>query len=243
MIPLRGVVVGGVNVGETHRIVRLLTAEEGRVALFARGARASKRRWAGLLEPGTVLHVERARGRGSLAALASADPIHLPRHARAELERIALLAYSCELCAALAPEGEAAVKLERLLEVCLLVLEGEPTPGVRTRLALEAKALTFAGIAPALVRCATCGAALDDDGGLARFDAESGGAIHPRCGSGQHVSVADLAVLEELRRTPLAASAGDPAGHATPWLLANFARHQLARELNSVSLLRDLMPG
>ena len=50
--PYTGVVVQLRNAGESDRVVELLTVEEGRLALYARGARASRKRFAGVLDDG-----------------------------------------------------------------------------------------------------------------------------------------------------------------------------------------------
>lgn len=234
---LEAVVVGTFDLGEADRIVRLLSAERGRTAALARGARSSRRRFAGLFEPGHRVRLELRSGRGELPLVAGADLVAAPRRAREDLDRLALLAYGCELCAALAPEHHPAPQLHKLLTVWLDGLEAEACPGVATRLALEAKALTFAGLAPALLRCAACGEPLDAP---AVFDAESGGALHARCGGGRPVRPEDLRALEALRRTPLAGTPGLEAPAAVAWLLSDFARHQLGHDLRSRRLLEDL---
>jgi DNA repair protein RecO (recombination protein O) len=231
---IEGVVVGTTDLGEADRILRLLTAEEGRVAVVARGARRSHKRFAGVGELGTQLRVERGRGKG-LRPIVRVDRLGGPVRARDDLERIALLAYGCELCAALAPEGAPAEKLHQLLLHWLAILEADPRPDRASRVALEAKALTFAGLAPTLVTCAVCGAALGDP---AVFDAEAGGGLHARCGGGRPVAAADLLAIERLRRTPLA----ETPGLAAPleWLLSDFVQHQLGRALASRTWLAAL---
>ncbi len=232
------IVVGGTNLGESDRVIRFLSPTEGRVALVARAARASRRRFAGLLELGNRLTVQRQRGRGSLQRLVSVDRVSTPSLARTELERIALLAYGCELCAALAPEGGPAPRLHRLLEVWLDVLEGATPPGVSSRLALEAKALTFAGLAPALVLCARTGAPLPPRAG---FDPSAGGAV---ASGGKAVPASELVTLEGLRRTPLSETPTQrPPGASVHWVLADFIEYQLGRPLRSRPLLTDLAGG
>jgi DNA repair protein RecO (recombination protein O) len=233
---LEAIVVGAVDLGESDRIVRLLSAEEGRGSVVARGARSSRRRFAGATELGTRVRVGRNRTTG-LPAATALERLDGPNRARSEIERIALLAYGAELCAALAPEGLAAVKLYRLLVRWLEVLEADPRPDDASRVALETKALTFAGLAPALVVCSACRERLTDP---AVFDAESGGGLHARCGGGRSVAVASLWVAEALRRTPLADAPGVPVPDDLRWLLSDFAQHQLGRPLHSRALLATL---
>lgn len=233
---IEGIVVGSVDLGEADRILRLLTPNEGRVSVVARGARSSRRRFGAASELGTRVYVVRA-SRGSPPSVSTLDRIDGPNRARTELERIGLLAYGCELCAALAPEGSAAEKLYLLLVSWLALLEGDPRPDDASRLALEAKAVTFAGLAPALVRCVRCGEELFDP---VTFDPDAGGAQHARCGGGLAVSVRALAVIEELRRTPLAETPGRPIPREARWLLADFVQYQLGRPLVSRTWLASM---
>ena len=66
---IEGIVVGLVDLGEADRIVRLLTADEGRTSVLARGARGSRRRYGGVFELGARVQVERGRGRGPLPSV------------------------------------------------------------------------------------------------------------------------------------------------------------------------------
>ena len=64
-LKLRAIVLRTVDYGESDRVVTLLTAERGKLAAFARGARASRRRFGGALEPFTLLAVEARERRGA----------------------------------------------------------------------------------------------------------------------------------------------------------------------------------
>lgn len=236
-----GIVVGSADFGEAHRIVRFLAADRGRVSVLARGARTSKKRFAGMLDPGTRLRVQLVRGRGSLWVMGDTDRLGGPKRAREELERIAMLAYACEVCGALASEEQPAPKLMKLLLVFLALLEADPTPGAASVLALEAKALTFSGLAPALVRCAECGDLLDDGGESLVFDPAAGGALHARCGGGRAVSGALLKQLERLRRTPLADTVSQGVPNSSLRLLAHTVEAHLGRGLRSRSLVDDVV--
>jgi len=233
---MRGwIVVGGLDYGESDRIVRFLTPENGRMDALGRRARASKRRFAGALELGNRVVVEMGKARGSLPVLHSADVLSTPTLARKELERLALLNWGCELCAALAPEGGDGAKLYRLLEVWLELLERDDgAPGAASRLALEAKALTFAGLTPSLLLDARDGSRL---GGWVGFSLEAGGGIvWP--GHGKRMQASALASLEHLRQTPLNETLHlPPPEGAVHWLLADFTEYHLGRELKSRSML------
>ena len=228
--PVEGLVVGSVDLGDADRILRVLTPLEGRVSVVVRRARS---RSGAATAPGTSVRIAIARARDGLRVARAVEAISSPVRARDTLGRIALLAYGCELCGALAPEVAPAPRLHGLLGAWLQRLEGQDEPGACCRLALEAKALTFAGLAPALLRCAACGEVLDDP---AVFDAEAGGGLHARCGGGLRVPAGALQALDALLRTPLAEIAEGPPP-SPPFLLAGFAEHHLGRGLQSRALL------
>jgi len=236
---VEAIVVGGLDIGESDRIVFLLSDRLGRTRAIARGARKSKKRFAGKLDPGCRLDLTIRKGRGSLASITGIELISGPRYAREDLDRLAFLTYGCEICAALAPEDHATPKLFGLLGVWLLLLEGDITPGSPARIAFEAKALTFAGLTPSLVRCASCGDPLDDP---AVFDPESGGGLHSRCGGGRRIATRTLAEFERWRRTPLRdlVDKNTPLRTEEVWVLSDFIRYQLGRALKTRALLEDL---
>ncbi|MBN2798922.1 MAG: DNA repair protein RecO [Deltaproteobacteria bacterium] len=231
---IRGVVTGAMDYREADRIVRLLSASHGRVSLLLRDARRSRRRFVGLGDVGNEVSVEVRPGRGELLLVTGGEVLRAPSRARDDLERLALLWYGAEVCSALAPEGQACERLPRLLEVWIDLLE-TLTPGSLARTALEAKALTFAGLAPSLVRCAACGERLTDP---AVFGHGHGGAMHQGCGEGVRVEARHLLELEAARRTPLA-DLGAAEGYGG-WLLSDFITYQLGRALLSRALLEEV---
>lgn len=234
MQALTGVVVGHQDLGETDRILRFLTAERGRVDLVARGARASRKRFGGVLELGNRVRVLPARSRGGLGRIQEVELLKAVDRARSDLDRIALLAYGCELLGAMAGHDLPEPKQTRLLVVWLELLEMDAVAGVASRLALEAKALTFAGVLPSLTHCAACREPLVDP---VVFGWESG-AMHAVCGRGESVLSEVLARLEALRRLPLFATLDEEA--PCTWILSDLVQHHTRRELRSRSLLADL---
>ncbi len=194
---LTAIVVGRQDYGESDRILRLLTPDEGKVSVLARGAR---RRHAGL-DIGVTAVVRLRRGRGDLETLVSGEAIAGHVHLRDGLGRLATAIYACELCGALAREGQPELRLYGLLDMALTLLDAngeDPQPAFL--LGLEGKALTFAGIGPVLDRCVVCADPIEVGMG---FSIEAGGLLHRRCGSGEPVTQAYAAALEAARRAPL----------------------------------------
>lgn len=227
-------VVGRQDLGDSDRIVRVLTAR-GVVDVVARAARASRRRFGGALEVGTRLRAWIQRSRGSLPWLAEVEVEAVPRRARDAYDRLVLLGYGAEVVSALGERGEDD-RLLRLLLSWLDRLEDERDLGPSSRVSLEVKALTFAGLAPVLVRCAACGGELDAE---MAFSNEAGGAVHVRCGTGARVSAEGLLWMEALRRTPLAEAERGISPVDARWLAADFIEAQIGRALRARALWVD----
>ncbi|MBL8952269.1 MAG: DNA repair protein RecO, partial [Myxococcaceae bacterium] len=92
------IVLSGVDYGEADRIVTLFTVGRGRLSAFAAGARKSKRRFPGALEPGTHLKARLVERRGDTYRLDAADVVSSFHHLRGDLGRIARSLYALELC-------------------------------------------------------------------------------------------------------------------------------------------------
>ena len=193
---------------------------------MVRGARGARR---SAIEAGARIRVELRHGRSELPSAGELAIRAAPRRPREDLLRFAYLGWGCDLVPRLAPEHGESERLFGLLEAWLEALEAEAPMGPPHRLALEAKALTFAGLRPVLERCARCGQPIEAP---MVFSAEAGGAAHARCAGGLSISPAWLARVEQLRRTPLREI--DATLDVRPaWALADFAQHQLGRALPS----------
>ncbi len=199
---LDAVVVGHQDYRESDRIVRLLTPTRGRVDALARGARSSKRRFAGALVVGNHIQAYIKRGRGTLDFLEDADLIDARLHIRTDLDRIALAAFACELCASPARADHPEPRFFGLLQTALVVLDAtEGVPAAGWRAGLCTKASTFAGLRPHLQHCAVCREAATAPMGWLPL---SGGAVHRDCdAAGDPVTLDWLAAVHHALHTPL----------------------------------------
>lgn len=235
------IVVGQHDFGESDRIVRMVSPEHGLIAAMAKGARGSRKRYAGALDIGNRVEIEVRPSRGDLWRMYGATLNDGRLGVRDDLLKMALMGTFCEIVGALSREADPSPRRYGLLDTALLLLDGMTgAPGSAFRAAFEAKALTFAGLAPCLTRCARCDAPLSAP---LRFSWESGGAVHEHCGSGVRVSTDLLERLEYGRRTPMAELIDDelPDGHSG--LLLDFLEHQLGRPLRTRAWLNSLERG
>jgi DNA repair protein RecO (recombination protein O) len=243
-VELEAILVGQSDYRESDRIVKLLCAEHGLISAVARSARASRRRFGGSLDPGNRLAAILKRGRGELWHLQEVTLLDGRTHSRSDLDRLTLLVYACEAIAALARRDYAEPQLFGLLQVACLLIDAAPTPpGALFRMALEAKALTFAGLTPGLVRCVDCTEPLRS-GGPWTFDPTRGGALHHRCdrNGGRPISLRWLNTIEGGRRTPLKDLTAATAPPGPAWLLAEIIEAHTEQPLRSRSVLVSLNP-
>jgi DNA repair protein RecO (recombination protein O) len=182
---LSAVVLRTVDYADADRVVTLLSRERGKLVAFARGARASRRRFGGGLEPFTQVTAELAE-RGGGDAMARLDSVSVERsfhHVRGDLARIGCAAYASELAGALVRDHEPHEALFDLLVDYLGRLDDAPARPAELRV-FELGALEAAGFQPRLDACARCGEAAGDGGDGAAFSPADGGLLCERCQAG-----------------------------------------------------------
>lgn len=196
---LRAVVLRTVDYGERDRVVTLFSRERGKLSAFARGARSSRRRFGGALEPFTLLAAELTERGGDLWVLDDAGVERGFGNVRGDLARIACASYAVELSRELVRDAQPHEELFDGLVAYLTLLDGAPARPWDLR-RFELDALRAAGLQPALVECARCGRPAG--AGPARFDPLQGGVLCAACAptGGAGARPIDARVLEALRR-------------------------------------------
>jgi DNA repair protein RecO (recombination protein O) len=177
-------VLRSADVGESDRILHLLVPAGGRLTAVAKGARRSRRRFAGTLDLFNHLRIEvERRGTRSLARLEHATLLEAFTPLRADSARFALGCTLIELLDRLAPEGAAGADGSRLFDFALgaLRLVAARVPDARLRTLLELRALDALGLRPELGRCVRCGERVE--GGRVDFLVAEGGPRCARCGA------------------------------------------------------------
>lgn len=179
--------------GESDRVIVLLTPTLGKVDAAARNARASKRRFAGGLAPGMRGRAALARPRraqSDLLRLHGFEPTAPFDEVGRDLTRFAYVAYVCELTDQLVTGQDPEPALFAELCATLGILVERPNPPRPVDLqAFELALLRGLGIVPALDRCGVCGepveeARLEEPPPSARvpFSAARGGVLCDRHG-------------------------------------------------------------
>lgn len=173
-----GVVLRTIPLRESDLLIVLYTDRLGRVTAVARGARKSRRRFAGAL---SLLVLGRyqlgRRPRGELWGLDSAEVVREWTQLSSDVVAVAHASYVAELVEAMLPaEVPEPAALDLIVAAWDALAAGGPSPGALR--AVELALLDLAGHRPAIDRCAACGVELDPG---AVFDPLRGGAICRTC--------------------------------------------------------------
>jgi DNA repair protein RecO (recombination protein O) len=261
---LTAIVLRTVDTGEADRVVTLLSRERGKVAAFARGARVSRRRFGGALEPFTLLRAElRERPGAELLRLESVAPLDAFGGIRGDLARIACAAYAVELARDLVRDHQAHEDLFDLLAAYLAAVDAAPALPAGLR-AFELGALRAAGLLPRLDACARCGhphppmpppgrgeEGVAARGGLLRLDPAHGGVLCGACASlaspgAPSLSREAAAALARLAAGALAAAEAErlspQEGREARDALGAFLEHHLGHRLAARRFLDEVAP-
>ncbi len=175
------VVLRSIRYGEADRVLHLYSADRGRIGAIAKGARRTRSKLGGRLEPLSCVRLILHQGRGDLCTVSSADTVHAHpalRETRAPLERAS---EACEAVLRLLDSAEPNSAAYNLLRNQLAVLDANPQAATRAQsLAFRLKLLLAAGFAPELASCANCGE-VDQ---IVGFSPAAGGIVCGGCESG-----------------------------------------------------------
>ncbi len=149
------IVLRQINYGESDLIVSLLTAEQGVLRGYARGARKSIKRFGPALEPFSQIEIRWQPGRGELLTLLDADLIASRQGLRLSLTSLALASYAVEVLEMLLPQGEGQLELFALLRGYLDCLAAQGDPAL-ARLLFELRLVQHLGYIPHLLHCSEC---------------------------------------------------------------------------------------
>ncbi len=169
--------------GDTSRILRVLTPEYGVRSLIAKGAASPRSRFGGVLEPFTEGEAQFVlRENRDLLTLSGFSLLRSRQGIGRDLTSFAGASLAAEIVlrfATVEPQPE----LFSALSSALDRLADPATNPVSESLSTIWTVVASFGLQPRMDACVRCGVALEaDEGG--RFDADAGGIVCKRCGSG-----------------------------------------------------------
>lgn len=231
------------KLGESDRIVTLLTRRHGRVRAVAKGVRRTTSRFGGRLEPFGHIDIQCAEGR-SLDVVSQVEGINL--YARQFLDdyaRYTVASAIAETAERLTPiEREPSLRLFQLSLGALRSLAAGEHAGSLVLDAYLLRAMSAAGWAPALRDCAVCGSV----GQHRAFSVPAGGCVCPDCrpAGAARPAMATLELMAALCEGDwtLADASGAPARREASGLVAAHLQWHLERGLRSLPLVERAEP-
>ena len=231
------------KLGESDRIITLLTRRHGRLRAVARGVRRTMSRFGARLEP--FGHVD-------LQLAGSPEGVGSPLHSVSQVEAVALYGKQFltdypryTAASAIAETAERLTPIERepslrLFQLTLGALKALAAGEHAGGLVLDAyllRAMATAGWAPAIADCAVCGT----PGRHAAFSVPAGGAVCPDCRppGAAHPAPATLALMSALTEGdwPVADASEPPVRRECSGLVAAHLQWHMERALRSLPLV------
>jgi len=153
---IKGIVLRETSIGDYDKIMTVLTAEHGKLSVFARGAKRLKSPL--FINTQLFAYSEMALHKTSTTYyLQSADLIENFYHIRDTLETTALASYIADVAADIAVENQDETQLLRLVLNCMHALSVNKKPPAQIKGVFELRAAAIAGFMPNLVACEGCG--------------------------------------------------------------------------------------
>lgn len=186
LVKWEGIVIRGVDYGESSKVVTLFTRELGKLAIMARGAKKAKSRIAAVSQLFTHGYYLCKAGPGSrMPDLSQGDVVNSFKAMRLDLNATAYAAYMAELLDRLTHEREANPYLFQLLVHMLQYLNEGRDAEILCRI-FETKMLQVAGISPQLSCCVMCGEQREPY----VFSIGQGGLLCPACAASDPYAIA-----------------------------------------------------
>ena len=234
----QGVVLRTIKLGESDRIVSIVTPGRGKIRGVAKGVRKTKSRFGARLEPLSHVSLLVYEGR-ELDTISQAETIDHFRPIREDLDRMASAMTMLEVVDQVAQPNEANPRLYQMLVGGLRALAERPAPLLVP--AFFWKLLSLEGAHPLLAECAVCGS-VGDDGAtdLVAFDLAMGGVLCRDCRQGRPISPEAIALIRRILEGGLTGALHEPPSPVTAEVAALAAwsmEQHLERRLRSLHVL------
>lgn len=240
-----GLVLREVKVGESDRILTLLTPNHGVIAASAKGSLRLKSRL--LSACGLFCYSEFTLFAGkSMYTVDDAQVKDVFFGLRESIEGTALAMYLAEFAMALSPTDQEAAAVLRLLLNSLYLISQHKKPLEQIKAVYEIRALSEAGYLPALLCCAGCNRY---DGGEFYFNVQTGSLLCADCAAKEGKATnLDGAALVALRHAALVEdkkifsfSIPEASLRQLAWVAERYASVQLDKPLKTLDFLKTVL--
>ncbi len=204
-----GLVVRVRGAGDHDRYLSVLTAEQGRITVLSKGSKSMKQGQMAVSQMYTYANFEFYR-RSGIRILKGGAPIRSFYGLSADIDRLNLAAYLCDVACELTDEGEPAEEMLRLTLNSLYAISENLYPQALIKGAFEMRAAVLSGYAPDLGGCAFCGSQTGD----LYLDVMNGALLCAECLNKRGKSAHALAAYDEIREADVICPLSDASSAA-----------------------------
>lgn len=154
-IQTKGLILTEQNVGESDKLVTILTESNGIIRCFAKNAKNIKSNTCTGSQSLCYSRLSIFAGRDKYI-LDQAEPLNVFYELRSDIEKLALAQYFCELLINIVPEGSEATQYLRLALNSIYFIANGKRPLPLLKAVFELRLLSLAGFMPDLVCCDEC---------------------------------------------------------------------------------------
>ncbi len=196
----KGIVLKSHKLGESDKIITILSGNKGKIRAVAKGLRKTISRFGGRLEPFTYVNLVLYEGR-NLDTINQVDIIESFKEIRDDLDKVVYGSAVLDLADKLAMENERESTLFNLLYKALKALSSSKNSEWLTLLTFSLKAMAASGYAPGLFYCLSCQTHIKS-GASVFFSYEWGGVLCEKCAGADYlateVSYSMLEVIDKI---------------------------------------------
>ncbi len=242
-----------IEYGDHDLIITFLTLDRGKIAVIAKNAKQSVRRFSGALDLFSANIIQCAfpkKNKDGLIILTQSDLENGFANIRYDVIKTAYACYWVEILTYWLEEGKSQQELFKLLYFSLDMLDKSEIRTEVISLLFQIRFMGISGFAPNLSYCDLCGTDLDTIvSGTLRFDFKEGQVVCPKCRPkaskyGMEVSkgtlkqlawinTAEMEQADRIKFSPLAIREGEV-------LLESFIPFHIGREFKSLGFLRRM---
>jgi DNA repair protein RecO (recombination protein O) len=245
------IILRRINYGDSDLILSLITLNRGKLSAIAKSAKKSKKRFAGILEPFSLLEVVLTPGKGKnrLPLLQEAVLKHPFSAISPDFLKVAYASYWAELINDGLEESERHKEVYLLLSSALEWLDIGHRSEAALSILFQMRFITLSGYGPNLTQCGICKKELDDiKKNDVVFDIKRGGIIcdacYPQSRGRLMLSKGTIKQLLWIEGGDLAKAAkirlGSLAIQESLKFLETFVPYHLGREPRSLTFLRKI---
>lgn len=183
------------NIGETDKLVTMLTADFGLMRAFVRGAKSLKSKKQSATGLMCYSNISLYKSKDSYI-IEEAQTIETFFGLRGDIEKLSLAQYFLELAVEFSPEGADSTEYLRVVLNSLYMLSNNKRPKEQLKAITELRLVSLAGYMPNLIACERCGEFETD---TMYFDLELGLLYCENCADENALIPLELGIVSAMR--------------------------------------------